>query len=59
MSSEHSGRGIMMAGLVLTVIGAAIVLVRTLQVPGYWIPLVVGVALLLLGALRRGHRGGS
>jgi len=48
----------MMAGVILTVIGAVIVLVRAFQVPGYWIPLLVGVALLLIGALRRSHAGG-
>jgi len=49
----------MMAGLIVTLIGLGIVLIRAFQVPGYWIPLVVGVALLLMGAVRRGHAGGS
>ena len=59
MLCGHSGKGMMMAGLILTVIGAIIVLVRAFQVPGYWIPLLVGVALLLIGAIRRGRAGGS
>jgi hypothetical protein len=59
MQCGHSGKGIMMAGLIVTLIGLGIVLVRAFQVPGYWIPLVVGVALLLVGAVRRGHAGGS
>ncbi|HET8576905.1 MAG TPA: hypothetical protein VFO18_07395 [Methylomirabilota bacterium] len=58
MKCGHSGKGIMMAGLIVTLIGIAIVLVRALQVPGYWIPLAVGVALLIVGATRR-HAGGS
>jgi len=59
MLCGHSGKGMMMAGLILTVIGAVIVLFRAFQVPGYWIPLLVGVALLLIGAIRRGRAGGS
>lgn len=59
MKCAHSGKGLMMAGLIVTLIGIGIVLVRTLQVPGYWIPLAVGVALLVVGAIRRGHAGGS
>jgi len=47
----------MMAGLVVTLVGLGIVMVRTLQVPGYWIPLGVGVALLVAGALSRGRAG--
>jgi hypothetical protein len=49
----------MMAGLIVTLVGLGIVMVRTLQVPGYWIPLGVGVALLVAGALRRGRTGVS
>jgi hypothetical protein len=49
----------MMAGLIVTLIGIGIVLVREFQVPGYWIPLAIGVALLVVGAVRRGHVGGS
>jgi len=49
----------MMAGLIATLIGLGIVLIRVFQVPGYWIPLAVGVALLLVGVVRRGHIGGS
>ncbi|HET7876815.1 MAG TPA: hypothetical protein VFN71_14935 [Methylomirabilota bacterium] len=59
MRCAHSGKGIMMAGLIVTLIGIGIVMVRALQVPGYWIPLVVGVALLVVGAVRRGHAGGT
>lgn len=59
MQCGHSGKGLMMAGLIITLIGLGIVLIRVLQVPGYWIPLAVGVALLLVGVVRRGHIGGS
>ncbi len=50
---------LMMAGLILTLIGIGIVLVREFQVPGHRIPLAIGVALLVVGAVRRGHAGGS
>ncbi len=59
MKCAHSGKGIMMAGLIVTLIGIGIVLIRAFQVPGYWIPLAVGLALLVVGAVRRGHVGGS
>ena len=59
MLCGHSGKGMMMAGLIVTVIGGGIVLVRAFQVQGYWIPLLVGVALLLIGAIRRSRAGGS
>ena len=58
MTCGHSGKGLMMAGLIVTLIGLGIVLIRALQLPGYWIPLAVGLALLLVGATRR-HAGGS
>lgn len=59
MQCAHSGRGLMLAGLILSLIGLGIVVVRTLQIPGYWIPLGIGVALMVLGAVRRGHHGGT
>jgi hypothetical protein len=59
MPCAHSGRGLMLAGLILSLIGLGIVMVRTLQIPGYWIPLGVGVAMMLFGAVRRGHPGGT
>jgi membrane-bound ClpP family serine protease len=59
MKCAHSPKGIMMAGLILTLIGIGIVLIREFQVPGYWVPLALGVALLAVGAIRRGHAGGS
>ncbi len=47
-----SGRGLMMAGLIVIFIGLCIVLIRVLQVPEYWVPLLVGVGLFLLGLFR-------
>jgi uncharacterized membrane protein HdeD (DUF308 family) len=55
MRTAHSGKGLIVAGLVVSMIGLGIVLFRVLQIPGFWAPLMVGVALLLAGVLRRGH----
>ncbi|MBI1846705.1 MAG: hypothetical protein HYR86_07010 [Candidatus Rokubacteria bacterium] len=42
-----------MAGLIVTFIGLCIVLIRLLRLPEYWVPLLVGVGLFLLGLFRR------
>ena len=47
-----SGRGLMTAGLIVAFIGLCIVLIRVLRVPEYWVPLLVGVGLFLLGFIR-------
>ena len=48
----NSGGKLMMAGLIVIFIGVCIVLVRVLQVPQYWVPLMVGLGLFLLGLVR-------
>jgi hypothetical protein len=56
MRWTHSGMGLIVAGLIVSMVGVGIVLFRVFQIPGYWAPLLVGVALLLAGvARRRGH----
>jgi hypothetical protein len=50
--TDRSGRGLMMAGLIVTFIGLCIVLIRVLRVPEYWVPLMVGVGIFLLGLIR-------
>ena len=59
MPCGHSGRGLMLAGLIVMLVGLGIVLIRTFHIPGYWIPLAVGAALLLVGAVRQRHSGGT
>ena len=39
----------MTAGMIVTVIGLGIILVKTVRLPGYWMPFIVGVGLLLAG----------
>jgi hypothetical protein len=50
--ARNSGGSLMMAGLIVAFIGLCIVLVRVLQVPQYWVPLMVGVGIFLLGFVR-------
>jgi hypothetical protein len=50
--ARNSGGKLMMAGLIVTFIGLCIVLVQVLQVPRYWVPLMVGVGIFLLGLVR-------
>jgi hypothetical protein len=52
MASRNSGGKLMMAGLIVAFIGLCIVLVQVLHVPRYWVPLMVGVGIFLLGLVR-------
>jgi hypothetical protein len=49
---HRSGKGLMTAGAIVTFVGLCIILVRVLKVPEYWVPLMVGIGLFLLGVLR-------
>ena len=42
----------MTAGATVTFIGVCIVLIRLLRVPDFWVPLMVGVGLFVLGLIR-------
>ena len=53
MQHRLSGSRLMCAGLVVTFVGLAIGLMATYEIPGHWTTAVVGVAVLLGGALRR------
>lgn len=46
------GNGLMFAGLIVMLVGLAVVVMRTLALPGYWTPVVVGAVLFLIGAAR-------
>jgi hypothetical protein len=50
--ANRSSKGLMMAGAIVTFIGLCIVLVQVLRVPRYWVPLMVGVGLFLMGFIR-------
>ncbi len=58
--ARHRGRGLMVAGAIVAIVGLGNVLVKTLEVPGYWMPFIVGIALLVAGVIIRltgGERG--
>ena len=50
------GDGLMFAGLIVMLVGLAVVVMRTLALPGYWTPVVVGAVLFVIGAARRATR---
>jgi hypothetical protein len=52
MAGRNSGGKLMMAGLIIAFIGLCIVLVQILHVPRYWVPLMVGVGIFLVGLVR-------
>jgi len=41
----------MTAGAIVSLVGIGIVLVKAVGIPRYWLPLLVGLALFLVGAL--------
>jgi hypothetical protein len=56
MAQRHSGNGLIVAGVVVTLVGLAIVVMETLKLPRSWMVVFVGVALLAAGAARRAFR---
>jgi len=42
----------MLAGLIVTLVGLAVALTHTFEMPGHWTTVAVGVALLVAGAVR-------
>jgi hypothetical protein len=52
MARRCSLNGLLLAGLIVTLIGLAVGLRATLDLPDHWTTLAVGVALLIAGALR-------
>jgi hypothetical protein len=53
MNGRCAGSGLIVAGLIVTLIGAAIVATRTFQLPREWTTLGVGLVLLAAGLVRR------
>ena len=50
---------LMLAGLIVTLVGLFIVIRREMGIPSYWTPLLVGIGLLIAGALWSLMRGKS
>jgi hypothetical protein len=42
---------LMLAGLIVTLIGLFVVIRHEMGIPSYWNPLLVGIGLLIVGAL--------
>ena len=59
MAQRCSGNALLTAGLIVTVIGLGIMLVRTLAIPREWTTVLIGVALLVAGAARRALHSGT
>ena len=49
--ARTAGRGLMVAGAIVTAVGVGIVLVHTVGLPRYWMTLIIGVGLLVAGAI--------
>ena len=50
---------LMVAGLVVTLVGLFIVIRHEMGIPSYWTPLLIGIALLIAGAVCSMMRGKS
>jgi hypothetical protein len=53
MARRCGGNGLILAGLIVTLVGTAVALTAALAIPGYWTTLGVGLVLLAAGAARR------
>ena len=47
-----SGRCLMLAGVIVIAIGVAVALPSALQISRHWTPVLVGIALFTVGAIR-------
>ncbi|HEV8586719.1 MAG TPA: hypothetical protein VGT02_17255 [Methylomirabilota bacterium] len=52
MTCRSAGSGLMFAGLIVTLVGLAVALAHTFEIPRYWTTVAVGIALLAAGAFR-------
>jgi uncharacterized membrane protein HdeD (DUF308 family) len=43
---------LLLAGLIVTLVGLFVVLRHELRIPSYWTPLLVGIALLIVGVIQ-------
>jgi hypothetical protein len=54
MAARCPGSGLILAGLIVSVIGVSLALIHAFDIPRYWTTLGIGLALLAVGALRAG-----
>jgi len=57
MPRPCSTNGLLLAGVLVTTIGLGLAAIATLGIPRHWTTFVVGIALLLAGAVRAAVRG--
>ncbi len=50
------GSGLIFAGVVVLLVGLTIALFKEFNLPRYWIPAVIGAALILTGVVVRGTK---
>jgi hypothetical protein len=51
--------GLVLAGLIVTLVGLFIVIRHSLAIPSYWTPLLVGIGLLVAGVIWSALQGKS
>jgi hypothetical protein len=52
MTRPCSGYGLLLAGVIVSMIGLSLALVQAFDIPRYWTTLGIGLALLVAGAVR-------
>ncbi len=52
MGGKRSGTGLMLPGAIVIVIGFGVALIQAWNLPNYWIPVAVGIGLVVIGAIR-------
>jgi len=53
MNRRCAGNGLLLAGMIVTLVGLAVALTATLGIPRHWTTVGVGLALLATGVVRR------
>ena len=56
MNRRCAGNGLLLAGMIVTLVGLAVALTATLRIPRHWTTVGVGLALLATGVVRRALR---
>lgn len=56
MNRRCAGNGLLLAGMIVTLVGLAVALTTTLGIPRHWTTVGVGLALLATGVVRRALR---
>ena len=56
MNRRCAGNGLLLAGMIVTLVGLAVALTATLGIPRHWTTVGVGLALLATGVVHRALR---